>query len=196
MSIACNLMAPNMMHWLLPWNWMMHLDCQRHLCDILLMWLLRLPSQPSNYIQRRKAPSHKLRLSSPHSHLQPPTWRLNLRGLWGHWRCSDLRMVVHTGHSCWMCGVCSRHRKSISKQKRCLQRSVQQPFWNGWSVITLQPGGHDKWKRLAKTSRIGGWSFSRNRELPVKSVVFAMGWKGERRADLEQAKTHKHQHQI
>ena len=30
----------------------------------------------------------------------------------------------------------------------------------------------------------------------LKSVVFAMGWKGERRADLEQAKTHKHQHQI
>ena len=30
----------------------------------------------------------------------------------------------------------------------------------------------------------------------VKSVVFAMGWKGELRAGLEQAKTHKHQHQI
>ena len=30
----------------------------------------------------------------------------------------------------------------------------------------------------------------------LKSVVFAMGWKGELQAGLEQAKTHKHQHQI
>ena len=30
----------------------------------------------------------------------------------------------------------------------------------------------------------------------VKSMVFAIGWKGEVRADLEQAQTHKHQHQI
>jgi len=30
----------------------------------------------------------------------------------------------------------------------------------------------------------------------LKSVIFAMGWKGQMRADLEQAKTHKHQHQI
>ena len=30
----------------------------------------------------------------------------------------------------------------------------------------------------------------------VKSMIFAMGWKGEVRADLEQAQTHKHQHQI
>ena len=29
----------------------------------------------------------------------------------------------------------------------------------------------------------------------VKSMVFAMGWKGEVWADLEQAQTHKHQHQ-
>ena len=35
-----------------------------------------------------------------------------------------------------------------------------------------------------------------NIDRPVKSMVFDMGWKGERRADLEQAKTHKHQHQI
>ena len=32
--------------------------------------------------------------------------------------------------------------------------------------------------------------------LPVKSTVFAMGWKEEVRADLEQAQSHKHQHQI
>ena len=30
----------------------------------------------------------------------------------------------------------------------------------------------------------------------LKYVVFAMGWKEELRTDLEQAKTHKHQHQI
>ena len=30
----------------------------------------------------------------------------------------------------------------------------------------------------------------------VKSVIFAMGWKGEMWADLEKAQTHKHQHQI
>jgi len=30
----------------------------------------------------------------------------------------------------------------------------------------------------------------------LKSMIFAMGWKGQMRADLEQAKTHKHQHQI
>jgi len=32
--------------------------------------------------------------------------------------------------------------------------------------------------------------------ISLKSVIFAMGWKGQMRADLEQAKTHKHQHQI
>ena len=30
----------------------------------------------------------------------------------------------------------------------------------------------------------------------LKSMVFAKGWKGEVQADLEQAQTHKHQHQI
>ena len=30
----------------------------------------------------------------------------------------------------------------------------------------------------------------------LKSVVFTMGWKEEVQADLEQAQTHKHQHQI
>ena len=30
----------------------------------------------------------------------------------------------------------------------------------------------------------------------VKSMVFAIGWKGEVWADLEQAQIHKHQHQI
>ena len=36
----------------------------------------------------------------------------------------------------------------------------------------------------------------KGRSRTVKSVAFAMGWKGELRAGLEQAKTHKHQHQI
>ena len=35
-----------------------------------------------------------------------------------------------------------------------------------------------------------------NNRRALKSVVFAMGWKGEVQADLEQAQTHKHQHQI
>ena len=30
----------------------------------------------------------------------------------------------------------------------------------------------------------------------LKSIVFAMEWKGEVWADLEQSQTHKHQHQI
>ena len=39
-------------------------------------------------------------------------------------------------------------------------------------------------------------SVNYSRGSTLKSMVFAMGWKGEVRADLEQAQTHKHQHQI
>jgi len=93
-------------------------------------------------------------------------------------------------------------------------------FWNGkrpktgpwlWSESVLIISGLDRlWSSpVSVFFQSCNWTFKHYSEVSynksrsrkhsasnLKCVIFAMGWKGQMWADLEQAKTHKHQHQI
>ena len=78
--------------------------------------------------------------------------------------------------------------------------------WNsaGWFLSKLLPSSSQTPEPEPKSSAIDAiflyetWDTALQLDIstPVKSMVFAMEWKGEVQADLEQAQTHKHQHQI
>ena len=67
-----------------------------------------------------------------------------------------------------------------------------------WSVSGCNVSDWRWWKKSWMIAYHAIWTAKSTTQLrkALKSMVFAMGWKGEVWADLEQAQTHKHQHQI
>jgi len=114
-------------------------------------------------------------------------------------------------HGCWWCGgggrlnVRAHHhqwrgRRPHSSMREGLGCAFAFEWCRGSHCCGISIG---RWRRVAWwlcLQVVSGWvtdgGYALGAETAVKSVIFAMGWKGQMQADLEQAKTHKHQHQI